>query len=103
MDGMVVLQQQKATAIASMGDSGGDGVGITSGSVIAHLQSGSLGKTFNPTYVGGTMLLFGSSSKTTLSDSNATGLSSFGYINFSGGSKRLVVVFPSASNQVVNL
>ena len=42
------------------------------------------------------MLLFGSSSKTTLSDSNATGLSSFGYINFSsGGSKRLVVVFPS--------
>ena len=29
----------------------------------------------------------------------ATGLSSFGYINFSGGSRRLVVVFPSASNQ----
>ena len=90
----------EATAIASMGDSGGDGVGIEAGSVIAKLQSGSLGTTFNPTYVGGTMLLFGSSSKTTLSDSNATGLSSFGYINFSsGGSKRLVVVFPSASNQ----
>ena len=89
----------EAAAIASLGDSGGDGVGITSGSVIAHLQSGSLGKTFNPSYVGGQMLLFGSSSKATLSDSNATGLSSFGYINFSGGSRRLVVVFPSASNQ----
>lgn len=90
----------EAAAIASMGDSGGDGVGIEAGSVIAKLQSGSLGTTFNPTYVGGTMQLFGSSSKTTLSDSSATGLSSFGYINFSsGGSKRLVVVFPSASNQ----
>jgi|5_EtaG_2_1085323.scaffolds.fasta_scaffold00438_18 hypothetical protein len=90
----------EAAAIASMGDSGGDGVGIEAGSVIAKLQSGSLGTTFSPTYVGGTMQLFGSSSKTTLSDSNATGLSSFGYINFSsGGSKRLVVVFPSASNQ----
>ena len=90
----------EAAAIAAMGDSGGDGVGIEAGSVIAKLQSGSLGTTFSPTYVGGTMLLFGSSSKTTLSDSNATGLSSFGYINFSsGGSKRLVVVFPSASNQ----
>ena len=44
-----------------MGDSGGDGVGIEAGSVIAKLQSGSLGTTFNPTYVGGTMLLFGSS------------------------------------------
>ena len=90
----------EAAAIASMGDSGGDGVGIEAGSVIAKLQSGSLGTTFSPTYVGGTMQLFGSSSKTTLSDSSATGLSSFGYINFSsGGSKRLVVVFPSASNQ----
>ena len=90
----------EAAAIASLGDSGADGVAITSGSVIAHLQSGSLGQTFNPTYVGGQMLLFGSSSKATLSDSNSTGLSSFGYINFSsGGSKRLVVLFPSASNQ----
>ena len=90
----------EATAIASMGDSGGDGVGIEAGSVIAKLQSGSLSTTFTPTYVGGTMQLFGSSSKATLSDSSATGLSSFGYINFSsGGSKRLIVVFPSASNQ----
>ena len=100
MDGMVVLRQLKVKQIASLGDSGGDGVGITSGSVIAHLQSGSLGKTFNPSYVGGVqMLIFGSSSKATLSDSNATGLSSFGYVNFSGGSRRLMVVFPSASNQ----
>ena len=91
--------KSEAAAIASLGDSGEDGVGITSGSVIAHLQSGSLGKTFNPSYVGGQMLLFASSSKATLSDSNATGLSSFGYVNFSGGSRRLVVVFPSASNQ----
>ena len=45
------------------------------------------------------MLLFGSSSKSTLSDSNSTGLSSFGYINFSGTARRLMVVFPSASNQ----
>ena len=89
----------ESTAIASMGDSGGDGVDIEAGSVIAKLQSGSLGTTFNPTYVGGQMLLFGSSSKATLSDSNATGVSSFGYINFSGTSRRLMIVFPSASNQ----
>ena len=75
------------------------GVDIEAGSVIAKLQSGSLGQTFDPTYVGGKMLLFASSSKSTLSDSSATGVSSFGYINFSGTSRRLMIVFPSASNQ----
>ena len=89
----------ESTAIASMGDSGGDGVGIEAGSVIAKLQSGSLGQTFDPTYVGGKMLLFASSSKSTLSDSTAAGVASFGYINFSGTSRRLMIVFPSASNQ----
>ena len=83
-----------------MGDSGGDGVGIEAGSVIAKLQSGSLGTTFNPTYVGGTMLLFGSSSKTTLSDSNATGLSSFGYINFSSGFKKISSSIPISIKSV---
>ena len=89
----------EAQAIASMGDSGGDGVGITSGSVIAMLQSGSLGSTFSPSYVGGTMTKVYEGNKATLSDTAGTGLSSFGYVNFSSTSQRLIVVFPSASNQ----
>ena len=90
----------QAAAIASLGDSGGDGVGITSGSVIAHLQSGSLGTTFNPSYVGGTMTLHKSASLSTMSDSATTGLSQLGYFNFSsGGDQRLIILFASASNQ----
>ena len=89
----------EAAAIASLGDTGADGIDIVSGSVIAHLQSGSIGSSFNPSYVGGTMTKIYEGRKTTLSDSNSTGLSSFGYVNFSAGSKRLIVVFPSASNQ----
>jgi len=91
----------QAAAIAAMGDSGADGIGITSGSVISHLQSGSLGTTFNPTYVGGTMTLHKSGSLNTLSDSAGTGTSTFGHFNFSsGGSQRLIILFASASNQL---
>ena len=89
----------EATAIASMGDSGADEVAITSGSVISHLQSGSLGSTFNPTYVGGTMTLHSSSSLGTMSDSNSTGISTLGYFNFSGTSQRLLIIFASSSLQ----
>ena len=90
----------EAAAIASMGDSGADEVGITSGSVIAHLQSGSLGTTFNPSYVGGTMTLHHSASLSTMSDSTTSGLSQLGYFNFSsGGDQRLIILFASASNQ----
>jgi len=89
----------EANTIASMGDTGGDGIGITSGSLIAMLQSGSLGvSSFTPAYVGGAATLFTSASLTTLSDSNSTGVSTLGYINFSAASNRLLIVFPSASN-----
>ena len=82
-----------------MGDTGGDGIGIVSGSLIAMLQSGSLGlSSFSPSYVGGTATLLKTGSLTTLSDSNSTGVSTLGYINFSGGSNRLLIIFPSASN-----
>jgi len=87
----------EAAAIASMGDSGGDGIGIVSGSVIAMLQSGSIGSTFTPSYVGGTATLHKSGSITTLSDTDASGLSTLGYLNFSSTSQRLLVVFASAS------
>ena len=89
----------EATAIASMGDAGADGVGINSGSVIAHLQSGSLGGNFNPSYVGGTMTLHQSSSLSTMSDTDDTGISTLGYFNFSSTSQRLILIFPSSSVQ----
>ena len=69
--------------------------------MISHLQSGSLGTTFNPTYVGGTMTLHKSGSLNTLSDSATNGTSTFGHFNFSsGGSQRLIILFASASNQL---
>ena len=88
----------ESTAIASMGDQDADGVGITSGSIIAHLQSGSIGSTFTPTYVGGTATLHASASLSTLSDTGTSGVSTLGYLNFSGTSQRLMIVFASASN-----
>lgn len=89
----------EANTIASMGDTGGDGIGIISGSLIAMLQSGSLGvASFVPSYVGGTATLFTSASLSTLSDSNSTGTSTLGFVNFSAGANRLLIVFPSASN-----
>ena len=90
----------EASAISSMGDVGGDGVGITSGSVIAHLQSGSLGSTFtNTAGPVGVMNLVTSSALNTLSDTAGTGVSTLGYFNFSGGSQRLIILFASQSNQ----
>lgn len=89
----------EATAIASLGDSGADNVDIEAGSVIAKFASGSIGSSsFSPSYVGGTVSRVASKSLADMSDSNAAGLSTLGYANFSGGSKRLLVLFPSASN-----
>lgn len=89
----------EANTISSMGDAGADGIGITSGSVIAMLQSGALGQSsFTPGYVGGTATLYKSGGLSTLSDSNSSGVSTLGYINFSAGSNRLLIIFPSASN-----
>ena len=90
----------EATAIASMGDAGADGAAIDSGSVIAMLQSGSIGSTFSPAYgAGGTMTLHNSASLSTMSDSDGNGVSTLGYFNFSSTSQRLIIVFASASNQ----
>jgi hypothetical protein len=88
----------QSTAIASLGDTDADGIGITSGSVIAMLQSGSLGSTFTPSYIGGACTLHKSSSLSTMSDTSATGISTLGYFNFSSTSQRLLIIFPSASN-----
>lgn len=90
----------QAQMIATMGDAGGDGVGIESGSLIAKLQSGSLGSTFTSPYgAPATVTLYHSSSTlTTLDDNNGgNGISSFGYFNFSGGSQHVAIVFPSSS------
>jgi hypothetical protein len=91
----------ETTAISSMGDVGGDGVDITSGSVIAHFQSGSIGLSsfVNSGGPAGTVTLVTSSALNTLSDTAGTGVSSLGYFNFSGGSQRLIVLFASQSNQ----
>jgi hypothetical protein len=91
----------ETTAISSMGDVGGDGVDITSGSVIAHFQSGSIGLSSFANSGGpvGTVTLVTSSTLNTLSDTAGTGVSSLGYFNFSGGSQRLIILFASQSNQ----
>ena len=90
----------EATAIASMGDAGADGDGINSGSVIAHFQSGSIGSSFSPAYgAGGTVTLYSSASLATMSDTDATGISTLGYFNFSSTSQRLLIIFPSSSDQ----
>ena len=90
----------QAQMIATMGDAGGDGVGIESGSLIAKLQSGSLGSTFTSPYgAAATVTLYHSSSTmTTMDDNNGgNGISSFGYFNFSGGAQHVAIVFPSSS------
>jgi hypothetical protein len=89
----------EAAAYGTLGDSGGDGVGITSGSVIAMFQSGALGTTFSPAHVGGDNELLASSSLTTLSNTSgtSTGLASFGYLDFSSDAQIALFLFPSAS------
>ena len=87
----------EATAIASMGDAGADETAVTSGSLIAMLQSGSLGSTFTPSYVGGAMTLTKSASLSTMSDSGAAGISQLGYLNFSSLSQRTIIIFASSS------
>jgi len=90
----------QAQMIATMGDAGGDGVGIESGSLIAKLQSGSLGSTFTSPYgAPATVTLYHSSSTlTTLDDNNGgNGVSSFGYFNFSTTAQHVAIVFPSSS------
>ena len=87
--------------IATAGDVGGDGVGISAGSVISELQSGSLGSTYTTTY-GATATVtkyLSSSTLTTLDDNNGgNGVSSLGYFNFSGTAQHVLIVFPSASS-----
>ena len=89
----------EAAAYGTLGDTGGDGVGITSGSVIAMFQSGALGTTFSPVHVGGDNELLASSSLTTLSNTSgtSTGLASFGYLDFSSDAQIALFLFPSAS------
>ena len=91
----------QAQMIATAGDVGGDGVGISAGSVISKLQSGSLGSTYTTTY-GATATVtkyLSSSTLTTLDDNNGgNGVSSLGYFNFSGTAQHVLIVFPSASS-----
>ena len=59
----------EATAIASLGDSGGDGVDISAGSVIDKFASGSIGSSsFSPSYVGGTVNVVASKSLADMSE-----------------------------------
>ena len=91
----------EAQFFGSAGDTGGDGVDVYSGSLIAHLISGSIGSTFTSSYgAAANVTLLSSKSLNTLSDTGAAGVSTLGYFNFSsGGSQHVLVVFPSASNQ----
>ena len=98
-DGGSAISQ--AAAIASLGDTGADEVGIESGSVIAMFQSGAIGLTSFANSAGpaGTVTLYNSASLATMSDSNTSGLSTLGYFNFSSTSQRLIVIFASSSIQ----
>ena len=89
----------EAAAFGTLGDVGGDGVGITSGSVIAMFQSGALGTTFSPVHVGGDNELLASSSLSTLSNTSgtSTGLASLGYLDFSSDAQIALFLFPSSS------
>ena len=90
----------QAQFIATAGDSGADEVGIEAGSVIAKLQSGSIGATYTTTYgAAATVTLYHSSSTlTTMDDNNGgNGISNLGYFNFSGTSQHVLIVFPSSS------
>jgi hypothetical protein len=91
----------QAQMIATAGDVGGDGVGISAGSVISELQSGSLGSTYTTTYGAAATVTkyLSSSTLTTLDDNNGgNGVSSLGYFNFSGTAQHVLIVFPSASS-----
>ena len=89
----------EAAAFGTLGDVGGDGVGVTSGSVIAMFESGALGTTFSPSYVGGTATLLASASLTTLSNTSgaSTGIASLGYLDFSSTAQIALILFPSSS------
>ena len=89
----------EAAAFGTLGDSGGDGVGVNSGSVIAMFESGALGTTFSPSYVGGTATLLASASITTLSNTSGTGtgIASLGYLDFSSTTQIALILFPSSS------
>ena len=90
----------EAAFFGTAGDTGGDGADINSGSVIAHLISGSIGGSFSTSYgAASTVTLYHSASLTTLSDTGTSGVSSLGYFDFSGGAQHVLIVFPSASNQ----
>ena len=79
---------------AATGDT--SGTPITSGSVIGHFQSGSIGSSsFTPTYVGNKVTLYNSGALEDLSGSN--GVEGFGNIDFSNTGSILMVVFPSQS------
>ena len=89
----------EAAAYGTLGDGGGDGIGVSSGSVIAMFESGALGTTFSPSYVGGTATLLASASLTTLSNTSgtSTGIASLGYLDFTSPSQIALILFPSSS------
>jgi len=62
-------------------------------------ESGALGTTFSPSYVGGTATLLASASLTTLSNTSGagTGIASLGYLDFSSTAQIALILFPSSS------
>ena len=91
----------EAAAFGTLGDTGGDGVGVTSGSVIAMFESGALGTTFSDSLVSGDCELVTSASLTRLNNDNTadtgSGIASFGTIDFSADAQIALILFPSAS------
>ena len=91
----------EAATFGTLGDGGGDGVGITSGSVIAMFESGALGTTFSDSLVSGDCELVTSASLTRLNNDNTadtgSGIASFGTIDFSVDAQIALILFPSAS------
>jgi hypothetical protein len=82
----------EANAIATLGDSGADGIGIVLNSPIDKFISGSIG-TSSVAVPGGTMTLIKTGSLATLTD-----LNTLGNLNFSTALQQIIVLFPSGSN-----
>ena len=98
----LVLDGSESEAISQLGDSGGDDVGITSGSFMGQLKAGKIGDSTITEAAGGKqMILVASQSVNHLANDGGTStFRQFGNVNMSGNSDnghQLMVLYPSSS------
>ena len=98
----LVLDGSESEAITQLGDSGGDDVGVTSGSFMGQLKAGKIGDSTITEAAGGKqMILVASQSVNHLANDGGTStFRQFGNVNMSGNSDnghQLMVLYPSSS------